>query len=98
MAGWVGGQVDGWAGGWVDGWVGGQVGWAEGRALPHSRTPTDRCGRSGRKSPFYNQHSEELFSKDHLLMINVRGGFDEEQVSERLPQMAYELKRKTYSL
>lgn len=48
------------------------------------------------KLPFYNHHSKELFSKNHLFMINVRGEFDEEQVSKSLPQIAYELKRKTY--
>lgn len=30
------------------------------------------------KSPFYNHHSKERFSKNQLLVINVKGEFDEE--------------------
>lgn len=49
------------------------------------------------KSPFYNHHSKEWFSKKHLLIINVQGESDGHRFlawSESLID-AYELKRKT---
>lgn len=75
--------MGGWAGGQVSGWVGGQEGE---EALLCGRIP---CGEWWKIIVQY--HSKELFSKNHLLVINVKEELAEEQDASMVPRVSRSL-------